>query len=380
VGTSFPSVQVLFDPQIVRRQRAGGISRYFVELARALREDPELRIDIRTPWGRSTNLHAVEAGLAAPIRFRRRGSELAHLAGRASLSLPRFPRSVPDVGIVHHTYYHRLFLHRYRDVIRASTVHDMIPELFPELFRRGNPHLAKERYVRRSRLVFCPSEATANDLRRLYGQLDGEVVVVPHGVGSPFTDPAPAHGGTGRAEPAYALFVGDRRGYKDFRVALEALHRASQDSVRSPRRLITVGGGPFSADEQRSIGAHRGVLEVVQVSADDRRLADLYRGAAVFLFPSRYEGFGIPTLEAMASGCPVVLPACSSHPDVAGPAGNYFSAQDHEACAHQIVRLVEDDAHRHRQVRAGSARVTSFTWERAARRAADAYHRASTVN
>jgi glycosyltransferase involved in cell wall biosynthesis len=378
--TSPSTLPVLFDAQIVRRQRAGGISRYFVELAQALRADPELHVDVHTPWGRSTNLHAVEAGLTPPIPWGGRASDLIYLAGRASLSVPRVSKPAPDVGVVHHTYYHRPFLRRYRDVIRASTVHDMIPELFPELFRRGNPHLAKERYVRSSQLVLCPSEATADDLRRLYGELDGEVVVVPHGVGPPFTDPAPAHGRTELAEPDYALFVGDRRGYKDFRVALEALHRASQDSVRSPRRLIAVGGGPFSSDEQRWIGTFGGALEVAQVSANDRRLADLYRGAAVFLFPSRYEGFGIPTLEAMASRCPVVLPDCSSHPDVAGPAGNYFPPSDHEACARQIVRLVEDDEHRHRQLRAGSSRVASFTWERSARRAADAYHHVVTLD
>jgi glycosyltransferase involved in cell wall biosynthesis len=374
--TSSSPLPVLFDPQIVRRQRAGGISRYFVELARAFRDDPGLGVEIHTPWGRSTNLHAVAAGLAAPARWSGRAADLFHLAGRASLSRPRIPRVEPDVAVVHHTYYYRPFLQRYREVVRASTVHDMIPELFPELFRRGNPHLAKERYVRQSQLIFCPSEATAADLRQLYGRVDGEIIVVPHGVGSPFTDPVPAPDHSDTEDQGYALFVGDRRGYKDFQVALEAIHRASRASARAPRRLIAVGGGPLTPEEQRRIAALRGAPEVTQLSVDDHALAELYRGAAVFLFPSRYEGFGIPTLEAMASGCPVILPDCSSHPGVAGPAGSYFPAQDEEACATQVVRLVEDDEFRQRQIEAGSRRVALFTWPRAARRAADAYRRA----
>ena len=373
-----PTTSVLYDAQAIKRQRAGGISRYFVQVARRFRDDPGLGIDLHTAWRRSTNIHAVEAGLAQPVGGGDRQQTARYLAQRATTASPVLTRLEPrgePVDIVHHTYYYPHHLGRYRATLTASTVHDMIPELLPEVFPKGNPHLAKEAYTRRSDLVFCPSEATRIDLERFYGPLAVSVVVVPHGVGAPFTDPVDDATHDPSDATPYALYVGERKGYKDFRVAALALHEAVRRSSDVPRRLVVVGGGPFSADERQLIRTIAKQVEVVPRPATDVELAALYRGAAMFLFPSRYEGFGIPTLEAMVSGCPVVLPHCSSHPEVAGEAGTYFAPEDVEDCAAGIVRLSEDRDDRRTRIEAGRTRAADFTWPATARQMADAYHR-----
>jgi len=373
------TTSVLYDDQIVKRQRAGGISRYFVEVAREFRAHPELGITVRGAWRRTTNIHALEAGIAAPIPGGQRLQVAAHLVQRAAMSAPigRPQRSLQQtVDIIHHTYYHRHYLGRSSARVTASTVHDMIPELLPQLFPRGNPHLAKEDFVRRSQLVFVPSQATRLDLERLYGPLEAEIAVVPHGVGPPFTDAVDGSSPPVPDSGSYALYLGDRRGYKDFGVAVIAMHDAVQRSRWVPRRLVVVGGGQPDNAERKLVSSVRNELKIEFRSASDQELADLYRSARLFLFPSRYEGFGIPTLEAMASRCPVVLPRCSSHPEVAGDAGSYFAPQDPESCADAIIRLSEDEEYRKLRIEAGNAQVASFSWPASARLMAQAYEEA----
>ena len=117
-----------------------------------------------------------------------------------------------------------------------------------------------------------------------------------------------------------------------------------------------------------------GIAErVTFVAADDDRLAVLYRSADVFVFPSRYEGFGLPTLEAMASGTPVILPSTSSHPEVGGDAGIYFSPGNSEELAERLAQITQDPTLREELQVRGISRAASFTWQRTAALTAQVY-------
>ena len=232
------------------------------------------------------------------------------------------------------------------------TVGDLSFELEPELmrgrdgivFRRAVP-----RAVRRAARVVAVSERTRRDLVRAYGIPESRVVVIPHGV-----DPAYRPGE--RPSRDYVLFVGAVQERKDPRAALEAARTVG---------LPLVVAGPVK-DAGLAAELERGGARLAGY-VEQRELAELYRNAACLVLPSRFEGFGLPVLEAMASGTPVV---CADEPalrEVGGDAAVFVPAG---RVAEGIERALAD---RERLVAAGLARARLFSWEETARRTVAVY-------
>jgi len=206
------------------------------------------------------------------------------------------------------------------------------------------------RSVRRAARVITVSERTKRDLVELYGASEGKIVVVPNGVDPAFR-PAATNGRGG-----YALLVGAVQARKNPLAAAEAAARAG---------LPLVAVGPAKEPALARELERRGVTLRGYVPKEE--LAELYRGAACLLFPSRYEGFGLPVLEAMASGTPVVAADEPALREVAGDAA-VFAAPD--GLAEGIELALRE---RERLVAAGLERARLFSWEAAARRTLEVY-------
>jgi glycosyltransferase involved in cell wall biosynthesis len=347
-------------------QRRGGISRYFVELIREFSEDPELGVNAELGWRWTHNHHAIKAGLGVPLTIPggSRGRAL-RMANRA-VNIAQ-----PEADLTHHTYYRAGYLPRRLTRPTAVTIYDMTPELFPELFPSGNPHQLKREYVRRATVVFCISENSRRDLLRVYGSIESPIVVTHLGVGDTFVP------GATRPEwcpDSYVLFVGNRGGYKDFRLVLESFAELAPE--QGGISLLAVGGGSFTEDERALISRWGLGNRVIQSAASDGELPGIYAGARAFVFPSRYEGFGLPALEAMACGTPTVLADSSSLPEVGGDAALYFPPGDSSALAAQLKRLLLDPEVRRDLSIKGVARARQFTWRQTARDTARGYRMA----
>lgn len=357
-------IRTVIDPQVFSLQRRGGISRYFVEL---LRHDVLFRrhgVAMLTPYRRVVNEHAVED---LPARFHPLPAHGARL-NRALLSLRAAQHAwTSRSDVVHHTYYDRRFLGSPGRRARVCTVYDMIPERFPEHFPGGNPHLAKREFLTRSDRVIAISQTTKDDVVELYGIEPERITVIPLGVGARFT-PGDAGDVAAQRRP-HLLFVGARSGYKNFDVLVRAM---ACEPLRSQDLSLVVVGSPFSAAEQEQLRAAGLQGRVVRRSATEAELADCYRQAAAFVFPSRYEGFGLPVLEAMASGCPAVLARGGSLPEVGGGAAVYFDPDQPEDLGAAVLRVLAGDGRADR-VRAGLARAAGFSWEQTASRTARLY-------
>lgn len=356
-------MKVFFDDDIFSSQHRGGISRYFVELINTL-QSSEFSPDVavRIPY-KARSRSAIEAGLSRQPRnkfFDRRFLIQAENRVRSSLV-------DHSEYLVHHTYYSGAYLKRYQKCVgRVSTIHDFTPELLGVGSERFM-HRQKELYIQKSDVLVCVSETTKDDLLRLYGNLNKPVIVAPLGV-SPMFQPPHADGYDVASK--YFLFVGSRSGYKKFSDVIRAL---SICKAIEPRLIVV--GPPPSSDEVAQVNKFGLTERVVFTSADDMQLVELYQRALALVFPSQYEGFGMPTLEAMASGCPVITSMAPALVEVGGGASVRYETGNIDALAVLMARIYEDSAFRSKLSCLGIARSAEFRWSVTAERTVAAYSR-----
>jgi glycosyltransferase involved in cell wall biosynthesis len=364
-------VQLVFDHQVFSFQQHGGVSRYFCEVAERLAGYHGCDVKVLAPVHVNAYLAKLPPSMVVgrhvpPIRYAERLRVLLNgVLARGWLATAR-----PDV--VHETYFSR-FPVAPRRTACVVTVFDMIHERFPEYF---SPHdttpARKAAAVRRADRVICISESTRRDLLERV-RVDPEIVSVVHLAGAPVPVVRPTRP---VVSGQYLLYVGPRGGYKNFEGLLRAV--AGSPALRASVRVVAFGGGALGASE-RTLVRELGLDEeaVVQMSGDDATLDAAYTFAAAFVYPSRYEGFGIPPLEAMARGCPVVCAANSSLPEVVGDAAELCDTDDPESIAAAIERVVGSVAHADDLRARGRARSTRFTWDRCARASYEVYQAAA---
>jgi glycosyltransferase involved in cell wall biosynthesis len=361
-------MRVLYDHQIFDSQLHGGVSRYFYELLARSQGRPG--VTARLSALLSNNAYLRGAAFPAPRAFfpslkpLRKGGHIT--AVNRWHTLRQLRRG--DFDLFHPTYYDPYFLPALGDRPFVLTVFDMVHELYPGLFKADDPTRArKARLVPRAAGLIAISESTRRDLVRLLG-VPPERVRVVH-LAAP-TLPAP-RAPTGLPE-RYLLFVGQRGGYKNFLPFLSAvapLLRAEQGLT-----LICAGGKVFSGAERAAIERERlGDRVLLHGSPDDAGLATLYRHALAFVYPSLYEGFGIPVLEAFACGCPAVVSRTSSFPEVGGDAAVYFDPEDPASMREAVARVAGDEQLRRELVARGARRASLFSWDRTATETLECY-------
>ncbi len=259
----------------------------------------------------------------------------------------------------------------------VMTVHDLAPTRHPELL----PHARSRWYwgrmvpraARRAHAVLVPSAATKRDVVALAGVPEARVHVAPWGVpletaGAATTDEVME---TYSLPDGYVLYVGtiDRR--KDYRTLLGAMGQLGEEAVLVVAGTVIAGRTDFPETVAR-LGLDRRVRVLGYVP--DRDLPGLYRGATVFVYPSFYEGFGFPVLEAMACGTPVITYRTTSLPEVAGDAAILLDPPvSPETLASTITRVTRDAELRRSLVERGLGRVASFDWRSTAAVTAGVY-------
>lgn len=268
-----------------------------------------------------------------------------------------------DCDVFHPTYFEML---SGGDIRRAKapvvlTVYDALHELYPDLADPGGEQRTwKKALIPVADHVICISENTKRDVMRLFG-VPAERISVIH-LASDLTPPE-AGPGKRSLEPPYFLYVGHRYDYKNVPRLLAALTLLRR---RWPDVQLCFTGTAFSDAERQDL-TDRGLGQAVRHAGrvSDAQLADLYAQAVALIYPSLYEGFGFPLLEAMRCGCPVVAANTSSLPEVAGDAGLLFDPLDSEAMAQAMERVLADGALRADLIERGRRRELNFSWEKA---------------
>lgn len=263
-----------------------------------------------------------------------------------------------------------------------TTIHDVAFRRFPELFplkHRLLLNLLIPPTARNAAAVITGSEATRRDLIELYDVLPERVVVTPYAADPIYQpmDPDEARRAVRdrfRIRSPYLLSVGVLQPRKNLPRLVRAYNRLAREI---PHRLVLVGKeGWASEDLQRAISeAPPGREPVFTGYVPDADLPALYAGADVFVYPSLYEGFGLPPLEAMACGTPVITSNTSSLPEVVGEAGVMVDPLDVHALAQAIRELLDDEPRRLALRAAGIRRAAEFHWDRTARETVKVYRK-----
>jgi glycosyltransferase involved in cell wall biosynthesis len=261
-----------------------------------------------------------------------------------------------------------------RRTAALMSVYDLTPILFPEFYQGSDRFTAPQlrRWTDRADRVIVNSRSTAEDLQSVGGVDAARIRVVPLGVRNCFRKTSAKEIAGGFLERVgldreYILAVGSLDPRKNLHRLLKAF-QILREEYRVPHALALVGPQGLASE-----GILRAIREfnlqdavVITGFVEDGILNVLYNRAAVLVYPTLYEGFGLPPLEAMAAGCPVAVSNSSSIPEVVGEAGLYFDPENPEAIAAAIYRILDSPALRSKLVQSGLERAQSFRWQRSA--------------
>jgi glycosyltransferase involved in cell wall biosynthesis len=359
------------DEQIFAIQRYGGISRLFYELAKQFTTTPGLGVELLPISAPIVNQYVLDnPDLTSTLQIRPAKNSIRALATYFS-----HRTDARDAQIVHNTFYLPHGLAGGKGAKRVVTIHDMIPELLPKTRRRLDLLTMKRRYVDQADHIICVSAATRGDLVRLYPEITAPISVVHHGVDPVFTPGIPKWSDLPKQ---YILFVGNRDQYKDADILLKAFAVFTSEFIGTT--LLFVGGGKFTTRENKLIQALGIATQVTQRSLPDAEMSSAYCNALFTVFPSRFEGFGLPALESMASGTATILANATSLPEVGGDAALYFESGNVADLAEKMLTLATDENLRTQLANAGILQARGFSWAKCAAETAAVYQSTLSAN
>lgn len=346
---------VLYDNQIFDLQRFGGISRYFCEILKRL----SIKKDIAVRYSINYYLTTYRLGkhrIPLPRFIFKHFRSIFHDQNR---ELSKKLLQQKNKFLFHPTYYDPYFLKYIGDNPYVITVHDMIHEKFPSSFQDVSKIISqKKEVITHASRIIAISQNTKEDIIKLLHISPDKIDVIYHSTSmKPFT------GKQRLALPeTFLLFVGDRTPYKNFERLAKVFSRLN---TLDQNLFLVCTGMPFNQSEKLFLDELSISNKVIQIKASDKILSELYSRATLFVFPSLYEGFGIPILEAYACKCPVALSNTSCFPEIAGNAGVYFDPYSETSIFECIKGILYNDNKRTELIMLGTERLKLYSWEKA---------------
>jgi glycosyltransferase involved in cell wall biosynthesis len=377
-------LHVFFDDSIFHVQPVGGISRYVTCLTAALSASDQCRVTLFCGWSpaeiparlrKIQNLRIFH--LPRPTSWRV-NTAAARLSGFWRRAVFRSERRTGEDSVYHPSFYtFDPFIAGSADAM-VVTFHDMIAELCPEQSKRSVRHLEqKVNAGKRADGILTVSKSTFGDLTRLH-PWTADKISVAHLATNLVASPRSPSVKWQQDVAGYFLIVGHRDHYKNGAMALRAFIEFSKRQGEENYGLVICGGGPLGENETQELEAMGLRSRVIWTSASDEELENLYSYAIALLYPSRYEGFGLPVLEAMACGCPVITTQVSSLPEVAGEACIYVDPDDSRQIADAMQSLTYDPQFRSQIISDSLKQSKKFSWARCANETITNYNNALT--
>lgn len=361
-------MKILVDPYIFNSQVYGGISRYYTEVLSQIDISKDAKINIPVFFTRNEYLKISRLYKEGHKEF----SGLINLSAKLGISTRKIVRKQSkkkainaikkqDYDVFIATYYDPYFLSYLNHKPFVLTVYDMIHELFPHYFNDGEAIAANKLLLMKSAAkIIAVSHNTKRDILKIYPDIEAsKIEVVYHGSSIQINQSKKVD-----LPNNYILFVGVRDNYKNFEFLIDSI--SGLFTTDSTLHLVCAGGGAFTKNETVLLERLNLKDKVIQKRFDEDELGLFYKNARCFVFPSEYEGFGIPVLEAMACGCPIVLTNNSSFPEVAGEAGIFYELNNKADLKNKIGWVLTNEDVRLNYSARGLQQVQKFTWKDAA--------------
>lgn len=362
-------MKLLFDYQAFNLQQYGGVSRCYCEMIPLLKEKFECTISVRE----SDNIHLHESGLIDNLKYchhinwgrlnkynfigKHRINRLYEiLFSNKTYSIKKLKEQ--NFDLFEPTFYETYFLEYLKDKPFVLNIHDMIPELFPKYFPNDTQAEHKRILCPLATHIFAPTERTKEDLINILNINPEKISIIYRGLTSL---PTPDKNILKNKKP-YLLYVGTRLNYKNFIPFVNSF----SNIIKKRKDLQLICTGPnFSNDEIKLIKELNIGDNIHHIFADSNKLSSLYSNASAFVFPSLYEGFGLPILEAWSMGCPVLLNNASCFPEVAGDAALYFEMNETKNDFVEVLDCFLDisDEERYNLIQKGFDRLTKYSWK-----------------
>jgi glycosyltransferase involved in cell wall biosynthesis len=381
-------MKILYDYQIFQSQKIGGISKYFTEIIAHFAKKNKFEVAILVSNNKHLSVHFNH--LLKPRRIITTADFFKKYNFRGKLRVYHlFKRIFPFVfneynrinydystsklkrnnfDIFHPTYYDPYFLDFLKNKPFVLTVHDMIHEKFIELFHEdvsAQPTIEnKKKLIIKASHIIAISENTKKDIIEIYGVSESKISVVYHATSileNQYVDLD--------LPKEYILFVGSRYNYKNFRGFVESI---AELLIENEMNLLCIGQAfnPSEIDFLKELNIQNHCHHKI---VNDSELYQIYNSALFFVFPSYYEGFGIPVLEAFQSRCPVLLSNTSCFPEIAQDAAIYFDPYIKKDMREKVEYMIQNKEVREDLIRKGTKRVQDFNWTISSEQTAEVY-------
>ena len=353
---------VLLDNIIFELQKAGGVSLVWNSILNACFNDLDIEYTLLDSGKGRSNIFYPQISPTSKI-----------ILDRGPLLLRRYRDISKNIqtSIFHSSYFR---VHKNKKVKNIVTVHDFVYEKFDKGLRKHIHLIQKKHALYKSDAIICVSENTKNDLLEYCPSLSNrDIRVIYNGRSNEyFPLEGSLYNESARDESSsFLLYIGGRNAHKNFSAVLKLLDTTTARKMNL--KLNVVGGGVFTKEELSQLHKLKLAERVTHLGfVDNKTLNQLYNSAFAFVYPSFYEGFGIPPLEAMSAGCPVICSNVSSIPEIAGNAGLLFDPEFPESAEDFLIQL-QDTSMRDGIVQKGLQRSMQFSWEKTGKETVQLY-------
>jgi len=360
-------MKIFFDYKIFYLQKYGGISNYFIKLYEEI-----YKLNKETyfvcPLYKNFILNRTKYKKLNSIYSKYLPSKLSFVFEKYNQFLSRKIIGYDSENIIHETYYSGNNDYKNFNGKKFCTVFDMINEKFPNYFKNSRTITEiKKKTILRSDHIFCISETTKNDLMNFFDVPENKITTTLLASTIKKNDNIYIKK---KFEDCF-LFIGSRFGYKNFEKLLKVF--SISDRLNKNFKIICYGGEKLSASESKLISQHKMEKKILFYNDKDYDLTYLYQNVKCLIFPSLYEGFGLPILEAMSVGCPVLSSNGGSLSEVGGESCIYFDPTSTESIKQACENFINSETLPKKLIIEGLNRSSLFSWKNCASQTFDKY-------